>query len=463
MEFIDRKQEMKRLNRLTSSENGGLAVIWGRRRLGKTRLLLEWSQKHKGIYFTADESSPTLQRKYFSLAIDQILPGFSSVEYPDWPSLLLRFAKDAFQIGWRGPLIIDELPYIIAASPEFASVLQKFVDHEAKNMKLIIALCGSSQRMMQSAILNASSPLYGRANEIIKLTPISVGYMGEALELKNPIEIIQAYSIWGGIPRYWELVKNHHGSFIENIDHIVLDPMGALNDEPNRLLLEDGSINLRPILDAIGLGAHRLSEIAAKIGQRVTSFSRMIQRLLELDLIEKEIPFGILDHHSKRTLYKIKDPFIRFWFEVVAPQRSFFSQASPKHRQRRLKESLQKILSISWEDICRTSIPFLPLQDDFGKASRYWHGNGPEWDIIAESVDAKTWLIGESKWVDKMPTIQWVYKTIEQLKNKGIPKIDRKANLQIIYALFIPKKPPHLKLPANVKVFDATDILNVES
>lgn len=459
---INRLQEIKRLDRLANSEKSEIAVIWGRRRLGKTRLLLEWSQKHNGIYFTADESTPAVQRKYFSLALEQVLPGFSDVEYPDWSTLLARFAKDAHYIGWRGPLIIDELPYIIASSPEFASVLQRFADHDAKRLNLIMALCGSSQRMMQSAILNGSSPLYGRASEIIKLNPISAGYMGEALGLKNSIEIIKSYGVWGGIPRYWELVKNIDGTIFEKIDHLVLDPISILNDEPNRLLLEEGSINLRPILDAIGLGAHRLSEVASKIGQPVTSFTRLIHRLLELDIIEKEIPFGIPEHNSKRTLYKIKDPFMRFWFEVVAPRRSFFSQVPAKQRQDLLKEHLQRIFSISWEDQCRSAIPFLPWKNTyFGKASRYWHGSGPEWDILAESDDSKTWLIGESKWLEKKPTASWVYKTIDELKSKGLPPVDRNKHLQIIYALFIPEKPENLRLSPNVRVFDADDILNV--
>lgn len=326
MQFINRQQEMRRLDRLVSLKGGAVAVVWGRRRLGKTRLLLEWTQKHGGIYFTADESTPSVQRKYFALALDEIFPGFSDVEYPDWSILLKRLAKSALEIKWRGPLIIDELPYLVVESPELPSVMQRFIDHEAREAGLIIALCGSSQRMMQGIVLDASAPLYGRAQELIKLAPISVAYLGEALEIADARSIIEYYSIWGGIPRYWELLVNCEGTFFEKIDQLVLDPMGPLNDEPHRLLLEEDppAINLRPILDAIGLGATRLSEIGTKIGQPATSLGRPIQRLIALDLIERELPFGVNEQHSKRTLYKIKDPFVRFWFEVVAPRRSFF-------------------------------------------------------------------------------------------------------------------------------------------
>lgn len=261
MEFINRKKEIARLDGLSKLDDGGLAVVWGRRRVGKTRLLLEWAQKHHGVYYTADESVPALQMKYFAMAVAEALHGFDAVDYPDWSSLFTRLAKDAISEGWRGPLIIDELPYLIEASPDLPSILQKFFDRDAKRAKLIVALCGSSQRMMQGAVLDSSAPLFGRADQIIKLKPISIGYIGKALGLKNARDIIESYAIWGGIPKYWELVKNHGGGLWECIDNLILDPMGFLNDEPARILKGEipPATTLRPILDAIGLGAHRLS------------------------------------------------------------------------------------------------------------------------------------------------------------------------------------------------------------
>lgn len=462
MKFVNRQQELARLNRLVKSDEAGLAIVWGRRRMGKTRLLLEWVEKHQGIYYTADESTASVQRKYFSVALAQKLTGFADVEYPDWQTLLTRLAKEAALANWRGPLVIDELPYLISSAPELPSILQKFMDHEAKRARLLIALCGSSQRMMQGAVLNASAPLFGRAKEIIKLGPISVGYMQEALNIEHPRAIIESYSIWGGIPRYWELVKNNGKDLLENINDLVLDPIGILNDEPNRLLLEESSMSLRPILDAIGLGAHRLSEVATRIGQPVTSLTRMVQKLLELDFIEREIPFGADEHNSKRTLYKIKDPFLRFWFNIVASHRSFFAQTTPSNRKERLRETLHPLFSLTWEEICRASVPYFRWNDHlFGAASRYWHGSDPEWDILAESLDKKILLIGEAKWIAKIPSTKWVYTTIEELKAKGTPSVCRYQKFKPFYLLFIPEKPSDLSLPANVKVIDAQEILKI--
>jgi uncharacterized protein len=460
MKFVNRYKEMNRLNQLFKSEEAEVAVVWGRRRMGKTRLLIEWANKHKGVYYTADESAAVLQRKYFSLAIEHALPGFSSVEYPDWTTLFNRLAIDALHVNWRGPLIIDELPYLISTSPELPSVLQRFIDHEAKKARLIIALCGSSQRMMQGAILDASAPLFGRAKEIIKLGPIPIGYMEEALGIEESKNIIETYAIFGGIPRYWELIRHNGKSLLENIDDLVLDPMGPLSDEPNRLLLEESSMSLRPILDAIGLGAHRLSEVAARIGKPVTSFSRMLQNLLELDLIEREIPFKADEQNSKRTLYKIKDPFMRFWFKIVAPQRSFFSQSASSTRRLLIKNNLQPLFSIAWEELCRSAISNFTYENYlFGGASRYWHKSDVEWDILSESADGKALLIGEAKWLSKTPTAAWIYKTIEELQAKGLPPESKHLKQRLFYVLFVSEKPKSLNLPLNVKVIDSMELI----
>jgi len=463
MRFVNRHKELERLGRLAKSRSAGVAVIWGRRRVGKTRLLLEWTSQNRGVYFVADESASSIQRKFFSMALEEALPGFAGVEYPDWPSLFLRLAREAIQAKWRGPIVIDELPYLLSGSPELPSVLQKFIDHEAKKAGLILVLCGSSQRMMQGAILENSAPLYGRADELIKLSPIAIGYMKKALKLRTPRDIVEAYAVWGGIPRYWELAEKAAGNLFENIDRLVLDPMGPLSEEPQRLLLEESppAAHLRPILDAIGLGANRLSEVAGRIGEPVGSLSRLIERLVELDLIQREIPYGVDPENSKKTLYKIKDPFLRFWFKIVAPRRSIFSQVSSRIRHQWLREGLPALFSITWEELCRLAIPSLSQHwsSSYEQAGRFWQAQGPEWDVLAQSSDGSHFLIGEVKWTEKKPSVQWINQTIQELKGKGIPPIKRHPKAQLHYVLFVPEKPKQIALPSDVTLVEAKEVI----
>lgn len=452
-----------RLDGLACSKKGGLAVIWGRRRIGKTRLLLEWAAKHDGVYYVADESSAAIQRKYLALALADALPHFADVEYPDWRSLFGRLAKEAKHHGWRGPVIIDELPYLVASSPELPSILQGFIDREAKAASLIVALCGSSQRMMLGTALAPSAPLYGRADVLFKLQSISIAYMGEALKLKKPRDIVEAYAVWGGIPRYWELVSQCEGNLFEKICDLVLDSMAPLQEEPNRLLLEESpsAIVLRPLLDAIGLGAHRLSEIATRIEKPATSLYRFIQQLLDLDLIYREVPYGRSALASKKTLYKIGDPFVRFWFKIIASKRSLLAHATHDERLRYLKKYLPQLFSVTWEELCRSALPF--IAQDWGKgfmeAGRYWHGRDQEWDIVALSEEKRELLLGEAKWLAKRPTEAWVRREINALRSKGIPPIPRPNHLKLNYLLFVPEKPPNFKLPNDVRLIDAKEAI----
>ena len=90
MRFIDRQEELQRLNGLMSRKGFGLAIVYGRRRIGKTRLLLEWIHKHKGLYMVADQSSAEVQRRYLVEAASVPLPGFGDVLYPDWATFFSR-------------------------------------------------------------------------------------------------------------------------------------------------------------------------------------------------------------------------------------------------------------------------------------------------------------------------------------------------------------------------------------
>jgi hypothetical protein len=115
----------------------------------------------------------------------------------------------------------------------------------------------------------------------------------------------------------------------------VLDPLGPLHREPDRLLLEElpPAMETRPVLDAIGAGAHRLSEIAGRMGRPATSMSRPLQRLVAMGLVRREVPFGESEKKSRRSLYSIDDPFFRLWFRVVAPHRGALAAGSRATRR----------------------------------------------------------------------------------------------------------------------------------
>jgi len=451
MKFLNRLAEMKRLERLMRQAEGGLAVIYGRRRIGKTRLLLEWSRRHGGLYTVADQSAAEIQRRYFAEAVAERLPGFAEAEYRDWSTLLIRLAREAQAAGWRGPVIFDELPYLVTASPDLPSVLQRWIDHEARTARLVVAVAGSSQRMMQGFVLRPDAPLFGRARELLDLAPIDAVYLREAFAPASSIELIELHTAWGGIPRYWELASSLRGSVRLQIDHLVLDPLGPLHREPDRLLIEEvpSALEVRPVLDAIGAGVHRVSEIAGRLGRAATSMSRPLDRLLGLGLVRREVPFGEPEKASRRSLYKIDDPFFRLWFRVVAPHRGPLASASRQARLRLLARFWDDLAGQAWEDLCRQQIQrlagsILPgRHGSWGPAARWWEKTAPEWDLVSESLTGDKILLGEVKWSAKPFTARTLERARSELAARPAPHLPaRYAGHSPVRVLFVPEVEP---------------------
>lgn len=448
MFFVNRLEELSRLNRLAVSGEGGLAVVYGRRRVGKTRLLLEWAERHDGLYTVADQSTPDLQRRYFAEAVAQRLAAFSEVEYRDWRSLFARLAREAKLAEWRGPLILDELPYLVLASPELPSVLQRFLDHEAREARLTVAVAGSSQRMMQGLVLAGNAPLYGRAREVLDLQPLSPRHLPEAFPGGRAASWIDLYTAWGGIPRYWELAQGAGREVADQLETLALDPLGPLHREPDRLLLEEvpSALEVRPLLEAIGAGAHRVSEIAGRLGRPATSMARPLERLLGLGLVRREVPFGDGEKGSKRAVYKIADPFTRLWFRVVAPYRAQLASGSPAARRQLLARFWSSLRAEAWEDLCRLLLPRIPEETalgalgPWGPASRWWQKDAPEWDVVAESIDGERLLLGEAKWSAKPFDARALAQAAGELANREAPPLPpRYENLKVVRALFVPE------------------------
>ncbi len=426
MLFLGRKHELACLRQLESS--GGLAVVYGRRRMGKTRLLLEWSTRRgQGIYYVADQSSPDLQRQYFAEAVAERLPGFADVRYGDWRSLFARLLADAASSRYRGPLVIDELPYLVDAAPELPSVLQHFVDQAAR-IKLAVGLAGSDARSMHALAVAPDAPLFGRAQALLELGPLGPQHLASAFSNPGPARRLDLFTAWGGVPRYWQLAAaQRSGNIADAIDALVLDPRGVLHEEPTRLLLEESpsAIELRPLLDAIGGGAHRVSDIAMRIGRAPTSLSRALDRLRELGLVEREIPFGQREGDTKRTQYKLVDPFVRLWFRVVAPHRGRLAVASKKQRQALLGAHFPALRAEAWAQLCLQNLHAHPRSKAFGtwRAPRpFWQGN-VQWDLVSESVDAKLLLLGTARTYPKTPTLTQLTEAAQAIAAKNAPAL----------------------------------------
>jgi AAA+ ATPase superfamily predicted ATPase len=397
--FLDRERERNRLARLFSQGASTFCCLYGRRRCGKSRLLQETLPRDGSVYFVGDEREPPLQREALAASMARVAPGMDQVAYPDWTSLLERWWQDAPP---GASLVLDEFPYLVRSSPEIPSLLQRLLDR-ARPRKLDLLVCGSSQRMMQGLLLDGAAPLYGRAHELIEVKPLGVFWLVEALGLADPLEVLEAYAVWGGVPRYWELAADR-GATWDSVADIVLDPMGVLHNEPRRLLIDDmrDTAQAASILALVGSGCNRVSEIAARLAKPATSLNRPLQRLIELGLVCRERPFGESGRSGKRTLYRIDDPFLAFWFRFVEPNRSRLEAGFVDQVAASVRSNFPGHLAGVWEALARKSFAHLSLGGHEWLPACRWWGPGTdrqplEVDLVAESVDRKCLFVGEAK------------------------------------------------------------------
>ena len=452
MNFVDRIEETARLRDALSREKFSLVVVYGRRRLGKSTLIKR-GLSDSDVYFLSDRSEGQHQRILLAKVVAQVFPDFDKLVYPDWESL---FRAVNYRTDKRFTLCLDEFPYLVEQSPELPSVLQKLVDE--KQLKYNLVLCGSSQNMMYGLFLDSTAPLYGRADEIMRLTPIRLPYIQEALNL-DAVSAVEEYAVWGGVPRHWEL-RETRNSLSDALWHNILSINGTFYEEPIKLFQDDVKdiVKTSTIMSYIGSGANRLSEIAARCNEPATNLSRPLKKLIDLGFLEKDVPFGIDEKNAKKSLYKIADPFMAFYYQFVVPNRSFIELGRRLPIEQALAAHFPEYVSMHWEKLCRDVVTGNMVNGIvYGKVKRWW---GPvlnekkepeqiEIDVMAESLDKKYLLVGECKWTNQENGKQL---TAELLRKANLLPFAK--NYKILPVLFLKNAPKddvgNAMLPENV-------------
>lgn len=412
MNFLNRISEQEQLNLFLSIDKPSFIVIYGRRRCGKSRLIQQVLKKGD-IYYQADRQEPAIQREQLVQTISEILGIQYDANFRSWESLLIDLNR---VLGPNQTLAIDEFPYILKNETALSSVLQRLIDGNKLKYNLII--CGSAQNVMSEMVQNGSEPLYGRADVILKIRPLAPGWIQEGLQL-SPEESIREYAVWGGIPRYWELRSNYK-NLEAALAHLVFSRDAILLEEPMRLLLDDLRSAVQPytILTLIGQGVHRPSEIAGRLEKSLPGLADSFQKLIELGFIRREIPFGESIRSSKRTLYKISDPFMAFYFRFVLPNKQRIEMGLGEQVLKQVFLQLDEYVAGEWEYLCRIALPMLKINGkQWDIVSRWWgtgkNGKETELDGIALSTDKTHILYSEVKWSQKTDFIS----SLKQLNN----------------------------------------------
>lgn len=446
-DFIDRKDYLERVNNSLQREKPQFIVIYGRRRIGKSKLIREiMNWKRKDIYFLSDQTNEANQRMLFAKTAALVgIEDFDKVTYPDWETLLRALNRNVTE---KNTVCLDEFPYLVKSCPSLPSVIQKLLNE--KSLKFNLIICGSSQQLMQGYILDRKEPLYGLADEIIRLTPIPVQYIGQALGC-DARQAVEEYAVWGGIPRYWELRADYTDNETA-IEKLLLDNKGFLADEPIRLLRDDmrDTVQASTLLSIIGNGANRLSEIAGRVGKDATQITEPLGKLRELGYIRREVPFGENEKKSKKGIYRINDSLLEFNYRFVAPYRSILELGRTATVMNLIKAHFTEYVGDCWEHLCRQYVSGNIIDGiAYNMASRWWgkifteenkDGEMTEFDVVAESIDKKHILIGECKWTNSEDAFRLV-NSIEA-KIKYLPFVKKGQSVHIV--LFLKNEPRNI-------------------
>ena len=422
--FYNRTNELAALERAWSRTlpGGQFALLYGRRRLGKTHLLQHFFGEKPHAYHLADQSTPALQRLSLAQTLLEALPdeGVAPEEIAQTWNTLLRFVSQSLRDRTeRFGLILDEFAYLIQQSPELPSILQSWWDREGLRLPILLVLCGSQLSTMRELGMQ-TAPLFGRFNAgIWRLEPLD--YQDSALFYEDTTyttpEKLLLYGILGGTPRYHALLDPSQ-PLAEAICDLLLRPGAPLESEIQFLL---GSEQIRDpapyhaTLTAIARGQTQAGQIANITGIEVSGLSYYLNRLLELDWIQRSRPFE--ERSDRRALWEIRDPFLTFWYRLVHPRQSAlaFTPAETVWTGQLAPQLSVYMGQYVFEKIChqwlrkhgRGQLGMTILD-----AGRWWSRNGQiELDVVAR-LDSGGFLFGECKWAQAGPVGVDVYTSL---------------------------------------------------
>lgn len=401
--FINREGELNHLDQCYRSDQAQLFILYGRRRVGKTELLRAFCEGKPHIFFIATLSSDQDQLATFSQAVwefnrGQAAEGFT---FPSWEAAFRALAD----LPDRPIVVLDEFTYLITGNKAIPSILQKVWDETLRHTQLLLILCGSYVGMMEREIMGYQAPLYGRRTGSYLLQPLEIPAAAAFFPSYSPTEQIEAWAVLGGMPHYLRTFSDSTDIFV-NIRTHILDGHGSLYDEPRLLLMEElrEPRNYFSILRAIAHGHTRLNEITQSAGMGDTrATSRYLDILQEMRVVRRAIPTSeSRPHKSRKGLYQITDPFLRFWFRFVHPHRAALDLGlADAVLEQRVRPAFDQFVSYAFEDAAREYVarlaragrlPFLP--ERIGA----WWTRHAEIDVVAISEAEGAMLVGECKW-----------------------------------------------------------------
>lgn len=459
--FVNRKEELDFLEERYKSASAEFVVLYGRRRVGKTELLLKFLENKKGVYFLASTEGDRQNIRDFSKVAGRFIgdENLGRLEFDGWQSffetLFGHKTFDAMLKKEKVVIILDEFPFLIQSNRNIPSIFQKIWELIVGRENVMLILSGSAIAVMESDVLDKKSPLYGRRTCQWQLQPLHFSHLAEFLPYSLE-ELAMVWYIVGGIPAYIPKF-NPEVRFWENVRNAVLKKGSYLYMEAETLLNYEfrEPKNYKLMFKAIALGCNTLGEICNHTGLDKSMVSKYLEVLKKLYIIREEAPVTA-SRKFKRRLYFVSDPYFNFWFRYVYPNRIDLEAGRSEEVLALVKKDFSEysgpMFEVLVDELIRTR--YVLKEFSFSKIGRWWHKD-KEIDLVALNDQAKEILFCECKWQDKVDAKKVLSELKEKSKFVDWNNDKRTEN----YAIFAKSFKEKIK-EQNLMLFDLKDLGN---
>lgn len=406
--FVGRVEELAVLESAYEKAESAMIPIYGRRRIGKTELILEFIRSKRAVYYLGQQATAASQLASFLECLGECLacPSLGQTQVNNWQQ-----AFDLTLEMWpeNEPIVIvlDEFQWVVGASPELPSLLQNLWDMQWKRRgDVMLILCGSYLGFMEKEVLGRKSPLFGRRTAQIKLEPFTYREAAEFHPSWSYEEKAMAWFLCGGIPYYLECF-DEGGSVPQNIRNAFLKPYSPLNKESEYLLREElrELENYHAILLELSKANQTTKQLANKTGISERSIQYFLTQLEELHYIAKKFPL-VPGKKPRRVLYSLSDPLLRFWFRFVQSRQGLLNHLGPRaFYDKKIAPEISAYFGFCFEKLCREYLPRWYIQSEIFEGfeiGEYWD-KSMQLDVVSVRED-KVIDLGECKWGDDVST-----------------------------------------------------------
>lgn len=427
MEFYDRTNELAELQRiqnLSFSDHSRLTVVTGRRRIGKTSLIMKSVEGLPTVYlFVGRKAEATLCSEFIPV-ISQSLDTFVPAEIRTFRSLFQYLMELASNKAFN--LVIDEFQEFYNIDESVYSDMQNIWDAYRRKSKMNLIVSGSIYSLMQKIFQGKKEPLFGRADNIIKLSAFDLSTLKDIMRdyrsgYTND-DLLALYSFTGGVPKYVELFCDNQMLSVDEMISFMVRENSPFTDEGKNLLIEELGKNYATyfsILSAISGGINTQPGIEAALGDK--SIGGQIKRLIEdYNIIVRQRPI-LAKEGSQTVRYEIQDNFLRFWFNYFDRYRSLIEIKNFVGLQSIIKKDYPTYSGIMLERY---------FKQQFAESFQYraigswWELKGyqNEIDIVGLKLEKNQAVVAEVKRQKKNFKPEFLVAKTEHLKQKLLPK-----------------------------------------